>query len=55
MPAKTSLYKLWKAFDLNSNVAGACGEIAVYKGKAWSLLLNPLGESLLLGIMMSGC
>lgn len=42
MPAKTSLYKLWKAFDLNSNVAGACGEIAVYKGKAWSLLLNPL-------------
>jgi chitin synthase len=42
MPGKNSLYKLWKTFDLNSNVAGACGEIAVFKGKAWSLLLNPL-------------
>ncbi|KAF9556711.1 glycosyltransferase family 2 protein, partial [Agrocybe pediades] len=41
-PGKSSIYKLWKAFDLNSNVAGACGEIAAYKGKNWSLLLNPL-------------
>lgn len=35
---------MWKTFDLNSNVGGACGEIAVYKGKHWSLLANPLGE-----------
>ena len=43
-PEAKSLYHLWKAFDLNSNVGGACGEIATYKGKAWRLLLNPLGE-----------
>ena len=42
-PSSTSLYKLWKTFDVNSNVAGACGEIAAYKGKNWSELLNPLG------------
>lgn len=42
-PSQKSLYYLWKAFDLNSNVAGACGEIAAYKGKNWSALLNPLG------------
>lgn len=47
-PGNNSIYKLWKVFDLNSNVGGACGEISVYKGKNWSLLLNPLG-------MCSGC
>ncbi|OBZ70856.1 Chitin synthase 3 [Grifola frondosa] len=41
-PEKKSIYHLWKAFDVNSNVAGACGEIAAYKGKRWSGLLNPL-------------
>lgn len=41
-PIPKSIYHLWKAFDLNSNVAGACGEIAAYKGKRWSALLNPL-------------
>ncbi|KAH9942456.1 chitin synthase-domain-containing protein [Epithele typhae] len=41
-PAPKSIYHLWKAFDVNSNVAGACGEIAVYKGKQWRGLLNPL-------------
>ncbi|KIK67113.1 glycosyltransferase family 2 protein [Collybiopsis luxurians FD-317 M1] len=41
-PGNKSIYRLWKAFDLNSNVAGACGEISTYKGKNWSLLLNPL-------------
>ena len=45
MPGNNSLYRLWKSFDLNSNVGGACGEIAAYKGKNWSLLLNPLGTS----------
>ena len=42
-PENKSIYHLWKAFDMNSNVAGACGEIAVYKGKRWLGLLNPLG------------
>ncbi|KAF8650440.1 hypothetical protein AX16_005243 [Volvariella volvacea WC 439] len=41
-PGNTSIYKLWKAFDINSNVAGACGEISAYKGKNWTMLLNPL-------------
>lgn len=41
-PGNTSLYRLWKVFDLDSNVGGACGEISAYKGKKWSLLLNPL-------------
>ncbi|WWC70986.1 uncharacterized protein I206_104939 [Kwoniella pini CBS 10737] len=41
-PAPKSLYYLWKAFDLNSNVGGACGEIATFKGKTWRSLLNPL-------------
>ncbi|WVW84928.1 hypothetical protein I302_106964 [Kwoniella bestiolae CBS 10118] len=41
-PALKSLYYLWKAFDLNSNVGGACGEIATFKGKTWRSLLNPL-------------
>nr|XP_031864416.1 uncharacterized protein CI109_000330 [Kwoniella shandongensis]KAA5531488.1 hypothetical protein CI109_000330 [Kwoniella shandongensis] len=41
-PETKSLYYLWKAFDLNSNVGGACGEIATFKGKTWRGLLNPL-------------
>ncbi|KAH9062450.1 chitin synthase-domain-containing protein [Lactarius vividus] len=41
-PGHKSIYYLWKTFDLNSNVGGACGEIAAYKGKNWSALLNPL-------------
>jgi chitin synthase len=44
-PEAKSIYYLWKTFDLNSNVAGACGEItADVKGK-WGVgpaLLNPL-------------
>lgn len=44
-PGGTSLYHLWKAFDTDSNVAGACGEIKAMKGKAWSALLNPLVAS----------
>jgi hypothetical protein len=31
-------------FDLNSNVGGACGEVAAYKGLRWTSLLNPLGK-----------
>jgi chitin synthase len=31
-PGHNSLYHLWKAFDTDSNVAGACGEIIAMKG-----------------------
>lgn len=44
-PTSTSLYHLWKAFDTDSNVAGACGEIKAMKGKGWVGLLNPLVAS----------
>jgi chitin synthase len=44
-PGSTSLYHLWKAFDTDSNVAGACGEIKAMKGKGWLGLLNPLVAS----------
>lgn len=41
-PGPTSLYKLWKVFDLNSNVGGACGEIVALKGKYFRNLINPI-------------
>lgn len=44
-PGSNSLYHLWKAFDTDSNVAGACGEIKAQKGKWGSNLLNPLVAS----------
>ena len=44
-PGPTSLYHLWKAFDTDSTVAGACGEIKAGKGKGWLGLLNPLVAS----------
>jgi len=44
-PGDNSLYHLWKAFDNDSNVAGAAGEIKAGKGKAWLGLLNPLVAS----------
>lgn len=44
-PGGNSLYHLWKAFDTDSNVAGACGEIKAMKGKAGLSLLNPLVAS----------
>lgn len=50
-PEPKSLYHLWKSFDLNSNVGGACGEIATFKGKTWRGLLNPLGQSCLTTVM----
>ncbi|SCU78318.1 LAME_0A04104g1_1 [Lachancea meyersii CBS 8951] len=41
----TAVYHLWKAFDRDSNVAGAAGQIKTMKGK-WGLkLLNPLVAS----------
>lgn len=44
-PGGNSLYHLWKAFDTDSNVAGACGEIVAMKGKGFLGLLNPLVAS----------
>lgn len=41
-PGATSIYHLWKAFDSDSNIGGACGEIKAMKGKGWVHLLNPL-------------
>jgi hypothetical protein len=41
-PAPTSIYHLWKTFDLKPNCGGACGEIVALKGKYWKNLLNPL-------------
>ncbi|KAI8369071.1 chitin synthase 1 [Blakeslea trispora] len=41
-PGSTSIYHLWKAFDTNENVGGACGEVCVMKGTACMDLLNPL-------------
>lgn len=44
-PESTALYHLWKAFDQDSNVAGAAGEIKAGKGKGMLGLLNPLVAS----------
>ncbi|KAG0196219.1 Chitin synthase, class 1 [Mortierella sp. GBA30] len=41
-PGSTSIYHLWKAFDLNSNVGGACGEICAMLGRGGVHLLSPL-------------
>lgn len=44
-PDNHSIYNLWKAFDRDSNVAGAAGEITAMKGKGWKNLRNPLVAS----------
>lgn len=44
-PGPDSLYHLWKAFDRDSTVAGAAGEIKAAKGKNFLALLNPLVAS----------
>ncbi|ORX96631.1 glycosyltransferase family 2 protein [Basidiobolus meristosporus CBS 931.73] len=41
-PSGTSIYHLWKAFDRDRNVGGACGEICVELGTGWKNLINPL-------------
>lgn len=41
-PGKDSIYQLWKAFDLEPNCAGACGEIKAMLGPGGVNLLNPL-------------
>ncbi|KIY46301.1 chitin synthase [Fistulina hepatica ATCC 64428] len=45
-PTGTSIYELWKVFDKQANIGGACGEICVDTGRACSLLLtSPLAAS----------
>ncbi|CAG8657095.1 6938_t:CDS:2 [Dentiscutata erythropus] len=44
-PSHTSIYHLWKAFDRDPNVGGACGEIKAELGSGWRNLLNPLVAS----------
>ncbi|KAI9101724.1 chitin synthase-domain-containing protein [Phlyctochytrium arcticum] len=41
-PTSTSIFHLWRAFDDDPQVGGACGEIAAELGKGCSALLNPL-------------
>ncbi|KAJ3346606.1 Chitin synthase, class 2 [Entophlyctis luteolus] len=41
-PTESSVYHLWKAFDKNPMIGGACGEIYAELGYGWTKLLNPL-------------
>lgn len=41
-PAPKSIYHLWKAFEINPQCAGACGEIKAMLGTAGKALFNPL-------------
>ncbi|KAJ3381455.1 Chitin synthase, class 2 [Lobulomyces angularis] len=41
-PTNASVYHLWKAFDRDPKVGGACGEIYAELGTGCSKLLNPL-------------
>ncbi|KAI9211739.1 hypothetical protein DS838_003372 [Geotrichum bryndzae] len=41
-PAHDSIYHLWKSFDTNPRIGGACGEIRAGLGKAGNKLINPL-------------
>ncbi|KAF9996026.1 Chitin synthase, class 2, partial [Modicella reniformis] len=44
-PSRTSIYHLWKAFDRDSSVGGACGEICADLGPNCVNLMNPLVAS----------
>ncbi|KAG0203399.1 Chitin synthase, class 2 [Mortierella sp. GBA30] len=44
-PSGTSVYHLWKAFDRDSSIGGACGEICADLGPGCYNLLNPLVAS----------
>jgi chitin synthase len=41
-PSHTSIYHLWKAFDRDPQVGGACGEIYAELGSGCTKLFNPL-------------
>ncbi|OCH87189.1 glycosyltransferase family 2 protein [Obba rivulosa] len=42
MPGPTAFYHIWRAFNSNPRLGGACGEIVALKGRHWLNLLNPL-------------
>jgi len=42
MPVPTSVYHLWKAFDINSKIGGAFGEIVALKGTYGPYLIDSL-------------
>ncbi|OCH88482.1 glycosyltransferase family 2 protein [Obba rivulosa] len=42
MPGPTAFYHIWRAFEINPRLGGACGEVVALKGKHWLNLLNPL-------------
>nr|CAG8579577.1 6544_t:CDS:2 [Entrophospora candida] len=44
-PSHTSVYHLWKAFDRDPSIGGACGEIKAELGTGWKNLINPLVAS----------
>ncbi|KAG9324906.1 hypothetical protein KVV02_008468 [Mortierella alpina] len=44
-PSSTSIYHLWKAFDRDTSIGGACGEICADLGPNCCNLLNPLVAS----------
>ncbi|RHZ78151.1 hypothetical protein Glove_167g49 [Diversispora epigaea] len=44
-PSHTSIYHLWKAFDRDPSIGGACGEIKTELGKGCMNLINPLVAS----------
>ena len=41
-PSETAFFHLWRAFDRNPLVGGACGEIRAELGKVGKNLFNPL-------------
>ncbi|KAL0079551.1 chitin synthase [Phycomyces blakesleeanus] len=41
-PGNVSIYKLWRTFERNRNIGGACGEIRAMLGVGFKQLLNPL-------------
>ncbi|KAF3085705.1 Chitin synthase, class 1 [Orbilia oligospora] len=41
-PGGKSIYHLWRAFELNPECGGACGEIKAMLGAGWKHLRNPL-------------
>ena len=45
VPCLTSIYHRWKAFDIHSKVAGACGEFITLNDKYGEKPLDPLGTS----------
>ncbi|KAI8918814.1 chitin synthase-domain-containing protein [Entophlyctis helioformis] len=41
-PSAVSFYQLYRAFERDPNIGGACGEIAAELGQTYTKLLNPL-------------